>query len=272
MSRASFIAPDVGEPQPVVFTTPMGTRVIGAIMRACLSMLLTLLVFGSLGGLATTIPGVQSQPWFVAAVFGLPPIACVLAYVLIKRRQPTRLTLAADRVRVGGRFLGRDVGYDDLALMKIERPEKTIGDGVVLTLRPVRGRQQRLWLRGRDADDCFHALRNMSEHVAAIGLVGETYLPGDPQHSAAGRAAVAGEHRRKARRALTSAVITGMLAVFAAASLLLGASNSRLKVRAWVWVAVMPIVSVASMGVYLTHKRRAEAMSPDTADAHETRP
>lgn len=198
----------------------------------------------------------QPPLWAHLAGAGILLLFAAIIFWTCDRLDPTRLVLNEDGLWVGGRIFGRSLLYNDLRLIKQEKPEKTVGQARQLIVEKALAKPLAIWLSPKDAEECFDALRALCEHAPAIGLASEIYEPADSTFADRARFALVRDFRRKARRGLAGAIGAAVLTIAAVLSLTLGGKPSRTGTRNWVSVIVLPLAAIGSMASYLENRRR----------------
>jgi hypothetical protein len=251
----------------IVYRTPWNTRLFARVSRVVRCLLLVAVAWGVMGGVMAFNRTASPPPWLVIGLLIIPlPLAGAL-YLALSRRAPTRLALRDDLIQTDGWFLGRDVRYEDIRLIRIERPHKTVGRQSLLTLHASRATRMKIWLTSAEALECFHALRGLCEHAPAIGVEGETYEPLDAAHADVGRRTLAAEHRRKAAWAMASAAVLGAFALLHVAAMLFGWNAGSGRSPPVGRTIILSAVALGALMSSLEQRRRARAIEAEPRPA-----
>ena len=264
MSMSSF-SPAIEPGTRVVYRAPIGQWIC--------KPLLTLFVFGLIGGLAawalwgavgpklwpTTAP-----PWWwhVVASAGVLLVALALN-MLISRDMGCRLVLTEHKLRLSGLVFGRSYPYHMVRLIKLTKRERSSAAVNRIELKIGRWTRSKLLLRTKDAHECFDALRSLCPQAPAIGLDYRTYQPADEAYAKQGHETLAADFRGKSRRLLAGSIAGGLASIVMLAGLVFGGSAVRTHLRVWVMTFILPPISA---GAYSTSRKCAR-----TAREHETK-
>lgn len=129
--------------------------------------------------------------------------ALPLALLALRRQVCWRFTLLPDRLQLGSGWLGREVAYDQLRLIRagehglgrLQRSHRRRDAAVPLQIELAsRPRRCRIWLAPEAAAAALQALHERSD-APALRLDGKELLPRDPQRRVAGVARLARLHR-----------------------------------------------------------------------------
>jgi hypothetical protein len=247
----------------VGYHTPWSTRVFARFARGVTCLLLIAVVTGIIGGVLMVNRHSPPPAWLAAGLLIAPWPLAIMLFVAMSRRSPTRLALRDDLIQVGVGLLRREVQYEDIRLLKIERPPKTVGRQSLLTLQAAAGAPMKIWLKSGEALECFEALRGLCAHAPAIGLDGETFEPLDPAHAHRGRSTLAAEHRRKAAWAMAAAVLLGSFALLHVAAMLLGWGAGNGRSPPVTRTIILSGVALGALMSSLEQRRRARAIETE---------
>lgn len=247
-----------GSNSEIVFRSPVSTRIGHAIGASAACVLVMIIVAASVCGVFVigSNGGPPPLPAVIAGVaVGL--VAGLLVGVGYRRVLPTTLRLRSNGLMIGGRLLGREIAYEDVRLTKLEEPERGSRRRRIIRIRGRRGPEYALWLAIGDADDCHEALRGFCEHAAVIGSDGELDSPHGGALNASARQALAEEYRRRAFRALASAVFLALLAAFLSWMLLTGNVSAYTRMKATAGAIFLPIGAIGLVIKFFVERRRA---------------
>jgi len=242
----------------LLFRSPLSTRIAHAWRASVACVLVTIIVTAATCGVFMIGPSGGPPPLpavIVGAVAGLA--AGLLLGVGYRRVLPTSLRLRSDGLAVGGRFLGREIAYEDVRLTGLDEPQRGSRRCRVIRLRARRGPEFAVWLTISDAEDCQEALRNFCEHAAVIRPDGEFEVPDGGTLNASAREAMAKEYRRRAMRSLASAGVLVALAAFLGWLLLTGNVSGYAQAKAIAGVVLLPIGAIGLMLKFFAERRRA---------------
>jgi hypothetical protein len=224
---------------------------------------------GVVGGVMAAFNVQSPPPWLVVSMLLMPLPLSGMLYVVMVRRRPSRLALRDDVIRIGGCLLGRDVPYENVWLLRLAEPDKTIGGERLLTVQTTRGSKVRIWLASREALECFDALRGLGTHTLGIGLRGEILTPSDPTLTHQGRRTLGREYRRKARTYLITAIVVGMISLCCAMLLLLNLGSAQSHPGVWIRTIGLGVFAILTLAASLEQRRRARTVEREL-DAPES--
>jgi hypothetical protein len=233
--------------------------------RAMICLLLVIIVSAMIGGVLPAFRGQSPPLWLLIALLIMPWPLAVMLYIAMVRRAPARICLREDVIQTGGWLTGRDTPYEGIRMLKVERPEKTVGNQGLLTLQVPDKSLVKIWLKSAEALECFDALRSLCPHAPAIGLSGETYEPLDASHADAGRRTLADEYRRRAVWAMGTAVVMGALAPLHLAAIVFGWSAGLGRSPPVTRTIILAGVSIGALVSSLEQRRRARAIEATAA-------
>jgi hypothetical protein len=193
-----------------VYRTPWATRSFAQVKRWVLTFFVLIVSFGLCMLAAVQIWSNGPPDWVFVACFALPLIPASAAFIWLARSAPSRLVMTADECTFGQRPFHHRVSYDDVRLIGAERPDKTVGKNLLLSVQAQR-RRISIWLKHGEAEECFVALRECSPKAVAAFGDDAVLLPEDSSYEETAREALCVELRCKARRALWLAL--GSLAI-----------------------------------------------------------
>ena len=238
--------------------TPLSTRILDNVMRLAFAMLAALIACALLSGLILNTMNQQSGSIGLLALFPLAIVIGCLVFLGIARSRPHRISLHENAIRIGGRWSRRWLLYEELQLLKLIVPEKTIGRNTLLSIQTTKKRIIKIWLGERDAADCLNSLQQLCADLPAIGTHGEILTVNDGGLTEDGRQLVKADFARKARGALITAVVCALIGSL----ILIAAANSTggTGVKLWSRGGLLLLVSVGMIGVYITNRRRAQGL------------
>ncbi len=257
----------------VIYRAPRSNRIAGWIAIVLLG-----LVFA---GINAIILSVNGQPWYSAspsqqgwlyyAPYGVLGAGLILITYALLRSHKTRLILSEESVSIGNAILHRRVLYDDVGVVELEEPERRGGRTLRLHVRSIRGRRCSMELPAADAEECFHALRNLCPNVPAIGIGSAVFATADPTYASAGQATLVAEFRRKARGALWAALGCGIACVGGIVGLFFS-SGARSHPKLWMMALVMPLVAIALLRRSRAFREHAQHLDDQGTDDVSTAP
>jgi hypothetical protein len=212
---------------------------------------------GFWGGLVGSIWPRQSPAW-IHVVGALAVLGVIIGvYLLFERGEPRRCVLSEHRAWLGGRFLGRSMDYDQVALLKLMRPEGSIGKSVQLVLEDHGGKKLMIWLRAAAAEECLEALRTLCEHAPAIDLDGDVMGPADDRFIVAAAKTIEKERIRTNRSTLGTAVACTIIGGGCIAALIFGGPKAWNHPKVWIGAVLGPIGAVGAFGTWIYQRRSA---------------
>lgn len=194
--------------------------------------------------------------WWHWAV-GLLLLALVIGLVKITSREMRRkIVLTEDHFWIGGFVFGQTYPYERVRLIKLTHPEKTIGKShqLVIESGPTVRRNTSLWLKPRDAEECFEAMRSLCPQAPAIGLGDEAFRPAEEKFAGAGHAILAQEFRKKSRQMLRASIAMLVFALALGAGLIFGGPGFRQHPKPWIGVVALPVFAAGSFIASRRHK------------------
>jgi hypothetical protein len=181
-----------------------------------------------------------------------------------------KIVLTEDHFWIGGFVFGKTYPYERVRLIKLMHPEKTIGKSHQLVIesasRPTSQRNTSLWLKPRDAEECFEAMRSLCPQAPAIGLGDEAFRPAEEQFAGAGHAILAQEFRKKSRQLLRASVVMSIFAIALGAGLIFGGPKFRQHPKPWIGVVVLPMFAAGS---FIASRRQKQVSRQHLREAQQ---
>jgi hypothetical protein len=255
-------------PHFVIYRAPLPTRIAGWVGLVFLASVFVCLGVFSFSLINQTVPPNGPRTWRYCVAPVAFFVGAALSACLMCRSHKTRLLLSAEVVSIGNSLLNRRIRYDDVRVIEMEEPERRRSRTRRLRIQPVHGRSAFMDLPAADAEECFHALRELCPTIPAIGPGATIYSTADPAFTAAGRATLAAEYQRKSNRAFVGAIICAVLGIGAITTLTFVAA-ARLHPKFWLGAVFLPIAAIAlhrASRVFRHNAAHMEAMIDQTVD------
>jgi len=252
----------------VTFRVPLMQWAFGVLRVFLVFILLWTVLGGALIGLAVSVtsPSAAAPAWVLPAVIVSLLVALALAISLGRKDLRRKIALGVDSLWIGGLFFGSIVPYESVRLVRLAFPRKTVGNVHQVVIERGGRKPASIWLKQRDAEECFAALREFCDRAAAVGKHEELYRPRDSEYEAEATLVLAASLRRRAlRTALVCALILlwwgGMLSavLFAGSSSRGGRGPGGGGVGGlWHLLVVLPIAAAGLAASALRDRREAK--------------
>lgn len=247
----------------VTFRVPLTQWMFGVLCVFLVFLVFWLILGGVLIGLAMSVksPSAAAPVWAIAAVVVSLLAALALAMRFGRNELRRKIVLGVDSLWIGGMFFGSIVPYESVRLVRMAYPRKTVGQVHQVVIERGGRRRASIWLKQRDAEECFAALREFCDRAAAVGKHEELYSPRDAEYEAEATLVLAASLRRRAfRAALLCALILLWWGVMVLGLMLGGGRSSPggSPQGPWHLLAMLPIVAFGMAASAIRDHREAK--------------
>ena len=246
----------------VAYYTPFGQWVYGTICFGLLWFVAVSVAIGVLFGVALALWPNTVPTWGVVTLV----VANVLVMVVVtwlaaqvgRDYRYRKLVFRDDGVWLGGLIFGRVIPYDDIRLVTLTFPRKTVGMARHLEIQRRGKRTTRIWLRQGEAEECLGALKSLAEGAAAVGVAGDLHMPKDERFHAEAHVALASTHLRKAIIYFVLSAVVGLAWIIVSSfGFYVGGLFALTNVRAWVLLVMIPLASLGWCVSAVRHLRKS---------------
>jgi hypothetical protein len=247
------------KPVSVTFHEPWSATLATATMGVFVTLVLSVATAGSLWGLVGYLNWPQGPPAWFHAISGTVTAAVLLAlvatfWIWLRRR----LVLRENDVEIGGLALRTTIPYEQLRIIRMAQPSKSMFRRRQIVLERREGRSRFITLSLADANECFETLRTLAPHLVAFDEFGQSKMPLDDAYRDQAHEVFHLELKRIAREQLVRAIAGVALLPLFVWMLLTFKSGSHVNAKLWLLVIALPIGSAVYLVKYFRTRKQLQ--------------